>query len=62
MLNGYKTYIVAAVLALAVLVEKVLGLDVPGIVVTDDWALVLANAVGLGTIRAAISQSTQNIR
>jgi hypothetical protein len=54
MLEGKKTYITAAALVVAVVVEKFLGFDVPGIVIDDNWMLVLANAVGLGTLRSAI--------
>lgn len=55
-LEGSKTYIVAGVLVLAVIVEKGLGFDVPGLVITDDWGLVLMNALGLGTLRAGIAK------
>jgi len=54
MLSGYKTYAVAAVLALAVFVEKWLGIDVPGLTVDDDWLVLLLNAAGLSTARASI--------
>jgi hypothetical protein len=54
MLDGYKTYAVAAVLLIAVVVEKFLGLDVPGLTVSDDWTVLILNALGLGTLRKAI--------
>ena len=34
---GYRTYIIAAVLVLVVVVEKGLGIDVPGVDVGSDW-------------------------
>jgi len=55
MLNGYKTYIVAAVLLLVVIVEQGLGIDVPGVDLGEDWLLVIMNALGLGTLRAGIN-------
>ena len=56
-LKGKKTYLIAAALGLVVLVEKGLGIDVPGVVVDDNWLVVLANGAGLGTLRAGISNS-----
>lgn len=55
MLEGYKTYIVAAVLAMVVFVEVALGFDVPGLVVDDNWLLILLNSAGLGSMRAAVA-------
>lgn len=56
MLTGYKTYIIAATLLLVVLVEKGLGIDVPGIAMGDDWLVYVMNALGLGSLRASISR------
>jgi hypothetical protein len=56
MLSGYKTYIVAAMLLIAVAVEKGLGIDVPGMTVTDDWMVLVLNSMGLGTLRAALGK------
>jgi len=57
MLQGYKTYIVAAALLLLVVVEKGLGFDVPGVELGDDWLLILLNAAGLGALRAGVTKS-----
>lgn len=54
-LAGKKTYLVAAVLMAVVVVEKGLGVDVPGVDLGNDWLLVLLNALGLGTLRAGIN-------
>jgi len=54
---GYRTYIIAAVLVLVVLVEKGLGIDVPGIDVGSDWLTHLLAALGLGTLRAGIAEA-----
>ena len=59
MLSGYKTYIVVAVLLISVFVEKVLGIDVPGLEVSGDWTLVIMNALGLGALRAGIGKVTR---
>lgn len=55
-LSGYKTYIVAALLLISVFVEKGLGVDVPGLTLENDWLLVLMNALGLGSLRAAVGK------
>ena len=55
-LSGYKTYIVAALLLISVFVEKGLGIDVPGLTLENDWLLVLMNALGLGSLRAAVGK------
>jgi len=54
-LAGKKTYLVAAALVLIVIIEKGLGIDVPGVALGDDWMLVLLNAFGLGTLRSGIA-------
>ncbi len=54
-LSGWKTYAVVAVLLVAVVIEKLLGVDVPGVVITDDWGLVVLNALGLGALRSAFA-------
>ena len=45
----------AALLAVVVL-EKGLGLDVPGVALGEDWMLVVMNAIGLGTLRHGIGK------
>ena len=57
MLSGYRTYIIAAALLLIVLVEKGIGIDIPGIEIDDDWLLLTLNALGLGSIRAGIGRN-----
>lgn len=58
-LEGYKTYIVAGVLAIVVAVEVFLGIDVPGVEIDhDNWLPYLLNAAGLGSLRAGISTLT----
>lgn len=53
-LNGYKTYLVMAALLAVVILEKGLGLDVPGVTLGEDWMLVVMNAIGLGALRHGV--------
>ena len=55
MLEGKKTYIIAAMIVLSVIVERGLGIDVPGIEVTDNWLLVVMNALGLSSLRKGVA-------
>jgi hypothetical protein len=57
MIDGYKTYLVMAALLAVVVLEKGLGLDVPGVALGEDWMLVVMNAIGLGTLRHGIQKS-----
>lgn len=60
MLEGKKTYIIAAMILLSVFVETGLGIDVPGIEMGDDWLLLVLNALGLGTLRRGITTGLLN--
>lgn len=51
---GYRTYIVAGLILILVVVEKLLGIDVPGFDPGNDWLAFVLNALGLGTLRAAL--------
>lgn len=53
MLSGYKTYIVAAMVALIAVVEGILGVDIPGANVQSDWMMYIMSALGLGALRAS---------
>ncbi|MFO0350966.1 MAG: hypothetical protein ACK51S_13695 [Alphaproteobacteria bacterium] len=52
--TGYRTYFIAGTLVLAIIVEKGLGIDVPGIDVGADWLTHILGAIGLGTLRAGV--------
>ena len=53
MLSGYKTYIVAA--AMAILgVLSFLGIAIPGVALPDNWMILVLQALGLGALRSAI--------
>ena len=56
MLSGYKTYIVAVMLAAIALCEGVLGIDIPGAEMTDDWVGTVLAALGLGTLRLGLTK------
>lgn len=56
MLTGWKTYLAAAALALSGLLEGLLGVDIPGVTVADNWMILLFGALGLTGLRAAITK------
>jgi hypothetical protein len=53
MLQGYKTYIVAAMVAAIALIEGLGGIDIPGANVQSDWFTYILAALGLGALRSA---------
>jgi hypothetical protein len=55
-LPNKKTYAAAGLMVLVVAVEKLLGLDSPGIDVSEDWLKILIEALGLVGLRAAIAK------
>jgi len=55
-LKGKKTYIIAVVLVLIVICEKVLGIDIPGAEVVNPGEYILA-ALGISSLRAGIDKS-----
>ena len=54
MLQGYKTYIVAIMMAAIALIEGLGGIDIPGANVQADWFTYLLAALGLGALRNAV--------
>lgn len=55
-LDGYKTYIVAAVVVIIGVSEGVLGIDIPGVVVGPDWLGWIIAGLGLGAVKSAINK------
>jgi len=55
-LKGKKTYVVAVVVVLLVVLERVVGIDVPGVEITDDWGSWIIGAGGLAALRAGIAK------
>lgn len=54
--DGYKTYIVIGVYLAAVFVTKVMGLEIPGFAVGDNWLNDVMIALGLGGFRSALNK------
>lgn len=56
-LDGYKTYLIVAVMILGVFAEKIVGIDIPGFDVADDqWLAIILGALGIGTLRSGVSK------
>ena len=53
-LQGKKTYLVSAALLAVVAVEKGAGIDIPGVIVDDNWLFLVLNGLGLSTLRAGV--------
>ncbi len=56
-LKGKKVYLLAIIVVLIVVCEKLLGIDVPGVEVGDNWMDFILAALGLTTVRAAIAKT-----
>ncbi len=54
-LKGKKTYIIAVLVAAGAIVEIEFGFDVP------DYAYIVLGAIGLGTLRAGVSDLKKHI-
>lgn len=54
-LQGKKTYLVSAALLAVVAIEKGAGIDIPGVIVDDNWLFLVLNGLGLSTLRAGVS-------
>lgn len=52
-LPGYKTYIAAFVMLLAVILDKGFGVPVPGFEMGDNWMTMVMMAFGFAGLRAA---------
>ena len=60
-IDGYKTYIVAALLGLLAFARGVLGWDIPGMAAANDWLAWLLVAAGLGTGRHGVAKVQRQI-
>ena len=56
-IQGKKTYIIAAVVALLGIVQGILGIEIPGVELGDNWIMTVLGALGLGTLRAGVAKS-----
>lgn len=54
-LKGKKTYLVVAIFLLCVAIEKLGGIDIPGFAVENNWLEMTLAMLGIGTLRAGIS-------
>lgn len=57
LLKNKKMYGVALVVIAIGLAEGIFGLDIPGIVVGEDWLGYILAGIGLGATKAAIVKS-----
>ena len=55
-IDGYKTYIVAAVLAALAVAKHFLGWDVAGMTADNDWLNWLLGAAGLAAMRHGVAK------
>ena len=56
-LPNVKTYLVVALAVVVAVLESVIGIDIPGIDVSQDWLGIILAAAGLGGLRAAIGKA-----
>ena len=55
-LKGKKSYLIAGAIILLVILEKVLGIDVPGVELGDNWGEWILGAGGLSALRAGVGR------
>jgi len=58
-LSGYKTYIIVAIFVLCVVLDRFLGIDIPGFEAGDNWLEMTMAMLGLGTLRAGVSAAAK---
>lgn len=56
-LNGKKTYILAGLGVLLLILRNPLGLEIPGVAADPEWVVHCLAFFGLGTTRAAIAKN-----
>lgn len=54
--DGSKTYITMAAVAIIAILEGYMGIDVPGAEMQDNWVEYILGAMGVGSIRHAIQK------
>jgi hypothetical protein len=59
-LQGKKSYIVAIVIVVLVVIEKVIGIDIPGFEMGEDWGKYIIGSATISTLHAAIQRKKQN--
>jgi len=58
-LSGKKTHAVAITIIAVVAIEKLLGIDVPGIRVGENWLPMVLNGLGLSTLRSGVAKAAR---
>ncbi len=56
MLSGMKTYIVAGMVVLIAVLEMI-GIDIPGAEMQDNWFEYILSALGLSALRAGVGKA-----
>jgi len=59
--DGYKTYFVALTIVMIGVGEGLLGVDIPGVEVGNDWMAYIIGGLGLGSVRSAIQKMIDNL-
>ena len=59
--DGYKTYFVALMIVLIGVGEGLLGVDIPGVEVGDDWMQYIIAGLGLGSVRSALQKAIDGL-
>ena len=54
-MKGKKTYLVVGIFLACVAIEKLGGIDIPGFAVEGNWLEMTLAMLGIGGVRAAIS-------
>jgi hypothetical protein len=57
MFEGYKSYIVAFMVALIAVLEGIVGIDIPGAQMQSDWFNWVLAALGLGALRSSVAKA-----
>ncbi len=56
MLQGYKTYIVVLMVVAIAVCEGILGIDIPGAEMQQDWVNYVLGALGFAGLRAGVGK------
>ncbi|RMF06602.1 MAG: hypothetical protein D6773_04245 [Alphaproteobacteria bacterium] len=60
-LSGYRTYIVSTLVVLIGIAEGLLGLDIPGVTVGDNWLNYILVGTGFSSLRAAVNKAIEAV-
>lgn len=54
--SGYRTYVIGGILVAIGVAEGVFMIDIPYVVVGDDWVLWVLNGLGINGLRAGVAK------